>query len=174
MIPTVSTSRDLHDVPQALIQALFRHPQALQSALHEAGLAPRDLAMWARRQGTVEIEKLAGWLSVGQQPGHYKPLLEVAASHLHAGDLLEALLVFRWAYRAWLSTSGGHPARRSDGTKLLALWGECLYRLGQPAEAQERWLWALDVVPMVFAQDESPQPAPRPRLTPHRAHPAWR
>jgi tetratricopeptide (TPR) repeat protein len=144
---------DRHQVPQALIGALFRQPQALQATLDEAGLAPHDLALWARQSGAgAEIEKRAGWLSVGQRPGHYKPLLEVAASHLRAGDLLEALPVFRWAYSAWQQalrgqTSGSGGGARYDGAKLLALWGECLYLLNQPAEALQRWRWALSLVP---------------------------
>jgi len=147
MTLSMTLLEEQQDVPQTLIRALFHHPHTLQLALHEAGLAPRDLAMWARQQGTAEIEKLAGWLSVGQRLGHHKPLLEVAASHLRSGDLLEALPVFRWAYRAWLTASNGHLVYRYDGFKLLTLWGECLYRLNQPDKALEKWLWALDVVP---------------------------
>lgn len=133
-----------HEVPQALIQALFRYPVALQTALDAAGVAPHELAMWARRAGNApELEKLAGWLSVGQQPGYYKPLLEVAAGHLRAGELLEALPVFRWAYYAWQGAPAEAPGRRPDGLKLFALWGECLFRLGQPVGAQDKWLHAL-------------------------------
>ena len=136
-----------HEVPQALIQALFRYPVALQTALDAAGVAPHELAMWARRAGDApEIEKLAGWLSVGQQPGHYKPILEVAAGHLRAGELLEALPVFRWAYYAWQGAPTSAPGRRADGVKLLARWGECLYRLGQAAGAQDKWLRALPLI----------------------------
>ena len=136
-----------HEVPQALIQALFRYPVALQTALDAAGVAPHELAMWARRVGDApEIEKLAGWLSVGQQPGYYKPILEVAAGHLRAGELLEALPVFRWAYYAWQTAPADAPGRRPDGLKLLAQWGECLFRLGQPAGAQDTWLRALPLV----------------------------
>ncbi len=138
----------VQDVPQALIRALLRHPRALQSALTEAGLAPHDLAIWARGQGDLaDVEKVAGWLAVSQRPGAYKPLLEVAGSHLRAGDLEAALPVFRWAYQAWQAAPGWRAAHRYDGAKLLALWGECLYRLDQSAEAQQRWLWALDVAP---------------------------
>jgi len=133
-----------HEVPQALIQALFRYPVALQTALDAAGVAPHELAMWARRAGNApDIEKLAGWLSVGQQPGYYKPILEVAAGHLRAGELLEALPVFRWAYYQWRDAPSDAPGRQHDGLKLMALWGECLYRLGQPAGAQDKWLRAL-------------------------------
>ncbi len=136
-----------HEVPQALIQALFRYPVALQTALDAAGVAPHELAMWARRTGNAaDIEKLAGWLSVGQQPGYYKPILEVAAGHLRAGELLEALPVFRWAYYTWQGAPAEAPGRRRDGLKLLALWGECLYRLGQPAGGQDKWLAALGLV----------------------------
>ncbi len=136
-----------HEVPQALIQALFRYPVALQTALDAAGVAPHELAMWARRAGNApEIEKLAGWLSVGQQPGYYKPLLEVAAGHLRAGELLEALPVFRWAYYQWQGAPAEAPGRQSDGRKLFALWGECLQRLGQPVGAQDKWLHALQLV----------------------------
>ncbi len=136
-----------HEVPQALIQALFRYPVALQTALDAAGVAPHELAMWARRVGDApEIEKLAGWLSVGQQPGYYKPILEVAAGHLRAGELLEALPVFRWAFYAWQAAPADAPGRRADGLKLLAQWGECLYRLGQPAGAQDKWLRALPLI----------------------------
>lgn len=145
---------DRREVPQALIGALFRQPETLQTTLEEAGLAPHDLALWARQSGAgAEIEKRAGWLSVGQRPGHYKPLLEVAASHLRAGELLEALPVFRWAYSVWQHVDRGQPqvadlgVSRYDGVKLLALWGECLYRLGQPAEALQRWNRALVLVP---------------------------
>jgi len=136
------------DVPRALIRALFHHPGALQTALNDAGLAPHELAMWARQSGAAtDIEKLAGWLSVGQQPGHYKPLLEVAGSHLRAGDLLEALPVFRWAHQAWqLAPHNGGP-HCYDGVKLLALWGECLYRLGQAEGAGVKWLRALTMIP---------------------------
>lgn len=136
-----------HDVPQALIQALFRYPVALQTALDAAGVAPHELAMWARRAGNApEIEKLAGWLSVGRQPGYYKPLLEVAAGHLRAGELLEALPVFRWAYYQWQAAPADAPGRRPDGLKLFGLWGECLYRLGQPVGAQDKWLHGLRLV----------------------------
>ncbi|MDD3828908.1 MAG: NYN domain-containing protein [Anaerolineae bacterium] len=135
---------DGHSVPQAM----FRQPQALQSALDEARLAPQQVALWARQAGDArELEKLAGWLSVGQRPDDHRPLLAVAAGHLRAGELLEALPVFRWAYLAWQRGSGDHPARAYDGAKILALWGECLHRLGAPRQALERWLWALAVVP---------------------------
>jgi hypothetical protein len=103
--------------------------------------------MWARQTGGApEIEKLAGWLAVGQRMGHYKPLLEVAASHLRAGDWLEALPVFRWAYQAWRGAPEIGPRHNHDGVKLLALWGECLYRLNHPDAAGKRWLRALDLV----------------------------
>lgn len=141
-------------VSEALIQTLIRQPHTLQATLEEAGLTPHELAAWARQKGDVpEIEKVAGWLSVGHQPGRYQPLLEVAAGHLRANELLEALPVFRWAYRVWQNEGKGQPGYRYDGThrydgcKLLALWGECLYRLGVPEEALERWLWALALVP---------------------------
>ena len=135
------------DVPQVLIRALFHYPGALQTTLNDAGLAPHELAIWARQSGTApDIEKLAGWLSVGQQPGRYKPLLEVAGSHLRAGDLLEALPVFRWAHQAWQLAPVNGRSYRYDGVKLLALWGECLYRLGQAEGAQARWLRALTVI----------------------------
>ena len=149
MIDTTALSSEAR-VPQALIRALFRHPQTLQAALADARLAPRDLAMWARQTGAApDIEKLAGWLSVGQQLGRYKPLLEAAASHLRAGDLFDALPVFRWAYQSWQSSgpSGDGLGYRYDGAKLLALWGECLYRLDEPDQARERWLWCLAVTP---------------------------
>jgi len=135
------------DVPSLLIRALFRHPESLQTILRDAGLAPHDLARWARQIGaSPDIEKLAGWLGVGQQPGHYKPLLEVACSHLRAGDWHEALPVFRWAYREWLSAPQRTPIYYADGTRLLARWGECLHRLGHFREAQAKWLLALDSV----------------------------
>lgn len=143
---TLTLDRE-HEVPQALIQALFRYPVALQTALDAAGVAPHELAMWARRTGNAPaIEKLAGWLSVGQQPGYYKPILEVAAGHLRAGELLEALPVFRWAFYQWQTVPAEAPARCRDGLKLLALWGECLFRLGQPAGAQDKWLAALALI----------------------------
>ena len=90
------------DVPQALIHTLFRHPEMVPVVLGEADLAPHQIAMWARQTGAApEIEKLAGWFSVAQALDYYKPLLEVAASHLRAGDYIEALPVFRWAYQRW-------------------------------------------------------------------------
>lgn len=136
-----------HEAPQAIIQALFRYPVALQTALDAAGVAPHELAMWARRAGNApEIEKLAGWLSVGQQPGYYKPILEVAAGHLRAGELLEALPVFRWAYYQWQAAPADAPGRQADGRKLFTLWGECLFRLGQPVGAQDKWLRGLQLV----------------------------
>lgn len=132
------------NVPDALIRALFDQPETLQQALDRAGLAPHHLAIWARQNGIAEIEKLAGWLSVGRDPRRFKPLLEVAASHLRAGELLDALPVFRWAYQCWLSA----PDRVDGaGVKLLTQWGECLYRLERSAAAQARWLLALDVAP---------------------------
>jgi tetratricopeptide (TPR) repeat protein len=148
MSSTTMVRNGRSDVPGAVVRALFRHPQALASALDDAGLEAHDLAVWARRaRAGAEIEKLAGWLSVGQMPGRYEPLIEVAASHLRAGDLLEALPVFRWAYQVWRSVPAATAEHRHEGTKLLALWGECLYRLGQTVEAGERWQWALALVP---------------------------
>lgn len=147
MIPTMAAIDERQDVPQALIHALFRYPHMLQLILDDAGLAPHEVAMWARQAGTApEIEKLAGWLSVGQQLGRYKPLLEVAGCHLRAGDLLEALPVFRWAYQLWRAAPDGDGRYRYDGARLLALWGECLYRLNRPEEAQQRWLRALTLI----------------------------
>lgn len=136
-------------VPGSLIRALLHsQPEALEAALDEAGLEASDLAAWARQAGAGrEVEKLAGWLSVGHQPDDYAALIDVAAGHLRAGELLEAVPVFRWAYQVWRAASVAGPAHRYDGTKLLALWGECLYRLGQPADARERWQWALALVP---------------------------
>lgn len=144
----MTTAIDGHqDVPQALIHALFRRPRVLQFVLDDAGLAPHEVAMWARQVGGApEIEKLAGWLSVGRQLGRYKPLLEVAGSHLRAGDLLEALPVFRWAYHAWRAAPTDSRKYRDDGVKLLALWGECLYQLNLPHEAQRRWLRSLTLI----------------------------
>ena len=134
-------------VPQAVIRALFRQPGVLQTVLDEAGLAPHELALWARRLETgADIEKLAGWLAVGQRPGEYKPLLEVATSHLRAGDVLEALPVFRWAYQAWRAAPPTDPNRPRHGLRLLARWGQCLYQAGQVDEAVERWRWALGLV----------------------------
>lgn len=135
-------------VPQRLIRAFLDQPQALRAALRAAGLAPHELALWARQTGAgPEIETQAGWLSVGQRPGHYKPLLELAASHLRAEELPEALPLFRWAYQAWQCAQVRGPGHRHDGAKLLALWGQCLHRLGYADDARERWLWALAVVP---------------------------
>ncbi len=143
--PHVHVDGQAH-VPQALIHVLFHHPAALQLALDEAGLAPYELALWARQTGEApEIEKLANWLSVTNQPGKYKPLLEAAGSHLRAGELTDALPVFRWAYRAWQS-AGVNDAQRRDGVKLLTLWGECLFRIGQHAAALMRWRHALSLI----------------------------
>lgn len=147
MTHEMSVTEAGQDVPQALIQALFRRPQELQVVMHEAGLAPHQLAMWARQAGDApDIEKLAGWLAVGQRLGDYKPLLEVAASHLRAGDLLEALPVFRWAYQSWQGAPARGPKHYQEGVKLLALWGECLFRLKQPEAATRRWLRSLDLI----------------------------
>jgi hypothetical protein len=147
MTAITTTAGEPRDIPRTLIHALFRHPQELQVVLHEAGLAPYELAMWARQMGDAqEIEKLAGWLAVGRRLGHYKPLLEVAASHLRAGDLMEALPVFRWAYQAWRTVPHASPKHSYDGVKLLALWGQCLYHLDYPEGAARRWLRALELV----------------------------
>lgn len=135
------------DIPQVLIHTLFRHPEMVPVVLDEAGLAPHEIAMWARQTGNApEIEKLAGWLSVARSLDHYKPLLEVAASHLRAGEYIEALPVFRWAYRQWQSHGTLSPKAAADGVKLLALWGECLYRLADTTTARRCWLRALDIV----------------------------
>ena len=146
----MSTTNDLdlaRDVPRILISTLFRHPEALREVLGDAALPPHILAIWARQTGGAsEVEKLAGWLAVGERQGHYKPLLEVAASHLRAGDTMEALPVFRWAYHTWRTSTPPRAAHRRDGLKLLALWGECLFRLGEHREAERRWLPALSLV----------------------------
>lgn len=135
------------DVPQALLNALFRQPEALKQALDDAGLAPHEIAMWARQSGlSPDIEKQAGWLSVGRQPGHYKPLLEVAGSTLRAGEAAEALPLFRWAYRMWCSGHNLDPAYHKDGVKLLAQWGECLHLLQETEKARQCWLRALYLV----------------------------
>lgn len=146
MAVTAMPVQDEQDVPQALIRALFRQPSALETVLGEADLTPRDVAMWARRLGAgPDIEKLAGWLAVGQQPGAYRPLLEVAASHLRAGEPHAALPVFRWAYHAWRSAPDD-GRRHEHGLKLLARWGQCLYQLERRDEARDKWLWALQLV----------------------------
>lgn len=135
------------EVPQALIQALFRHPQALTTILDETGIPPHVVALWARQTGAAaEIEQQAGWLSVSRQPGYYKPLLEVAGSHLRAGELLEALPVFRWAYQVWQSANGQDRRYAAEGVKLLAQWGVCLQRLEQGEAARQRWLQALSLI----------------------------
>lgn len=134
------------DVPQVLIHTLFRHPELVPVVLDDAGLPPHEIAMWARQTGNApEIEKLAGWLSVAQALDYYKPLLEVAATHLRAGDYIEALPVFRWAYQRWQRRAHS-PKDAADGVKLLALWGECLYQLGDTTTAQRCWKRALDNV----------------------------
>ncbi|MBN1935618.1 MAG: NYN domain-containing protein [Anaerolineae bacterium] len=136
---------DNTQVPAALIRSLFHYPQTLERVLADAGLRPHDLAIWARQAGAAaEIEKLAGWFSVGQEPDHYKPLLEVAGCLLRAGDLQEALPVFRWAYQNWRLATEYSPAYYANGAKLLVQWGACLYRLGCAAEAEQCWQQALD------------------------------
>ena len=135
------------EVPQALIQALFRHPQALTTILDETGIPPHVVALWARQTGAAtEIEQQAGWLSVSRQPGYYKPLLEVAGSHLRAGELLEALPVFRWAYQVWQTANGQERRYAAEGVKLLTQWGVCLQRLEQGEAARQRWLQALHLI----------------------------
>jgi len=135
------------DVPEVLIYALFRQPEALELVLADAGLPPHEVAMWARQTGVgAEIEQQAGWLSVAQQPGRYKPLLEVAGSHWRAGETLEALPVFRWAYQAWQQTAAQGGKYYSDGIKLLAQWGACLYQLEHVDAARQCWLRALNLI----------------------------
>ena len=135
------------EVHQALIQALFRHPQALTAILDETGIPPHKVALWARQTGAAaEIEQRASWLSVSRQPGYYKPLLEVAGSHLRAGELLEALPVFRWAYQAWQAADGQDRRYTTEGVKLLTQWGVCLQRLEQGEEARQHWLQALSLI----------------------------
>lgn len=141
------TTNPMLDIPQALLRALFRQPQALLQALEDAGLAPHEIAMWARQAGmSPEIEKQAGWLSVGQRPDHYKPLLEVASSTLRAGEPMEALPLFRWAYRLWRNGENTDPRHSFDGVKLFALWGECLFHLQEVEKARQCWLHAIKLV----------------------------
>ncbi|HRU94232.1 MAG TPA: NYN domain-containing protein [Anaerolineae bacterium] len=138
---------DTAQVPQTLIQALLRRPQLLQEVLTDVGMAPHVIALWARQNGLEpELEQRAGWLSVAQQPGYYKPLLEVAGSHWRAGELETALPVFRWAYGSWRAAMETTPAYYTDGVKLLGQWGACLYQLDEPFEAQGRWLQALALI----------------------------
>lgn len=138
---------DTAQVPQTLIQALLRRPQLLQEVLTEVGMAPHAIALWARQNGLEpELEQRAGWLSVTQQPGYYKPLLEVAGSHWRAGDLETALPVFRWAYHSWQAAGETTAGYYTDGVKLLGQWGACLYQLEEPFEAQGRWLQALALI----------------------------
>ncbi len=147
MAQFVSSEEFTVDVPEVLIHALFRQPEALELVLADAGLPPHEIAMWARQTGVgAEIEQLAGWLSVAQQPGHYKPLLEVAGSHLRAGEALEALPVFRWAYQVWQQSPVQGRKYYSDGTKLLAQWGECLYHLEHTEAARQCWRQALSLI----------------------------
>ncbi|MBN2001734.1 MAG: NYN domain-containing protein [Anaerolineae bacterium] len=134
------------DTPHAILRALLRHPRVLPAILAEAGVAPHEIALWARQDGAMDLEKAAGWLAVGQQPGRYKPLLEVAGSHLRAGELTEALAIFRWAYQIWQTTPAYGPQYYADGVKLLTQWGECLLRLDQPHAARRYWLQALNFV----------------------------
>ncbi|MBN1920785.1 MAG: NYN domain-containing protein [Anaerolineae bacterium] len=143
----MQTAIETTEVPQALIQALLRRPRLLQEVLGDVGMAPHTIALWARQNGLEpEIEQRAGWLSVAQQPGYYKPLLEVAGSHWRAGDLETALPVFRWAYTSWQAATEPTPAYYADGVKLLGQWGACLYQLDEPFEAQGRWLQALALI----------------------------
>jgi hypothetical protein len=138
---------DHSNIPQAVMQALVRHPQALSQILDEAGVAPHEVALWARQAGIEgDIEQRAGWLSVGKRPGAYKPLLELAGSHLRGQALVEALPLFRWAFLAWRDADPGSARYYADGAKLLAQWGACLYRLGQGGEARRRWLEALNAI----------------------------
>lgn len=138
---------DTAQVPQTLIQALLRRPQLLQEVLTEVGMAPHAIALWARQNGLEpELEQRAGWLSVTQQPGYYKPLLEVAGSHWRAGDFETALPVFRWAYHSWQAAGETTAGHYMDGVKLLGQWGACLYQLDEPFEAQGRWLQALALI----------------------------
>lgn len=147
MTEFVATEAFAVDVPEVLIHALFRQPQALELVLADAGLPPHAVAMWARQTGVgAEIEQQAGWLSVAQQPGRYKPLLEVAGSHWRAGETLEALPIFRWAYQAWQQTPAQGGKYYSDGIKLLAQWGACLYQLEHMDAARQCWLRALNLI----------------------------
>lgn len=134
------------ETPQAVLRALFRYPQVWPTILAAAGVAPYEVALWARQDGAAELEKAAGWLAVGQHPGHYKPLLEVAGSHLRAGELPEALTIFRWAYHIWQTTPPHAPQYYADGVKLLGQWGECLLRLEHPEAAQTCWAQALPYI----------------------------
>jgi len=85
----------------------------------------------------------------GRRPGpeSYPLLLQAAVGRLRAGDVQPALLLLHEAYRQWQETPDADPGYRYDGVKIMALGGECLYRLGRPAEAQARWLDALDLSP---------------------------
>ena len=136
---------DLPDVPQVVLQALFRHPETLASILADANLGPHALRDWARRSGRYELEKLAAWSAVGQRSSHYQPLLELADAQVRAGEWHEALPILHWAKQRW-QASPPAPGRRSDGLRLLTLWGECLHRTGDGMAAQQTWLAALGLV----------------------------
>lgn len=79
--------------------------------------------------------------------GDYRPLLELATNLLRRGEFSAALPLLCRAHHALRTITDGPPSPSYDGSKILALWGECLYRLGQSAQALQRWLEALDLVP---------------------------
>lgn len=141
----VHSIQSQQEIPRIVLHALFRHPHLLQQVLDTAALSPREVAVWAREEGgKPDIEKLAGWMAVGQHPDHYPSLLEVANSHLRDGELLTALPVLRWAYQVWRNAPERGPRYDAAGVQLLACWGECLYRLGQAEAARLSWLQALN------------------------------
>ena len=77
----------------------------------------------------------------------YRSILEAAVGRLRDDEAGPALLLLQQAYQLWQATAAAGPRYDYDGTKIMALGGECLYRLGRPAEAQARWLDALKLAP---------------------------
>ena len=76
----------------------------------------------------------------------FGPHMELAVSHLRAGEDELAAPAFHRAYQAWRALPRQHK-QRYDGAQLLSLWGQCLFRLGHVAPAQQCWIEALTLVP---------------------------
>lgn len=144
----IVTRQEPDPVSRTLARALLRHPQVLQAVLEEDGLSPSDLALWGRKMGAgTELETLAHRLAALRR-APYRPLLERAVGFLRDGNPRKACPAFQKAHRLWqAAVDGDDPMGCYDGCKLLALWGECLYQLGQTIEARLRWLWALALAP---------------------------